>query len=71
MIIQFLISATIACFVSKYPDKVEFNVSLLGTLTFPRLLTSSLIHSLVNLVDEISTDRNQLVHLRDVSLEQS
>ena len=67
---QFLISAPTIFALVKYPANVAFRVNVCSESTFPRLLTRSLTHSLVNLVAEISTDFNQLVHLRDVSLEQ-
>ena len=68
--VQFLISAPMIPDLVKYPPNVEFRVNVCCSVTFPRLLTKSLIHSLVNFVDEILTDFGQLVHLRDVSLEQ-
>jgi hypothetical protein len=68
--VQFLISAPIIPDLVKYPANVAFRVNVCSESTFPRLLTRSLMQSLVNFVDEILTDFSQLVHLRDVSEEQ-
>ena len=68
--VQFLIDAPIIFDLVKYPANVAFRVNVCCSATFPRLLTSSLIHSLVNFVDEISTEGFQFFHLRVASLEQ-
>ena len=68
--IQFLTSAPIIPDLVKYPANVAFRVNVCSESTFPKLLTKSLIHSLVNFVSAIVTDLSQLVHLRDVNEEQ-
>ena len=55
----------------KYLASVLFRVNVCSETFFPRFLTRSLRHSLVNIVDERSTDFNQLVHLIEARLSQS
>ena len=65
-----LVVAYIISILVKYPASVSFRTNVCSESVFPRFLIRSLIHSPVNFVDERLTVINQLVHLRDDSLEQ-